>query len=319
MAASMPFPFKTQIPATPPPDQQAFINGSAPSQPSKSFAQPAYGAFETKPQGNQQLPPKPSMPAHPMGPMGPDMAKLPDLAGDPRYLAMASRIASYYQQRCQAVTNFQQQRCQAWANMHRQKCQEMMSAAMLIVAWYIRDRISRRRRKQKRVFKRRLSAKSSRSKITKGESVRRWVMEVPLDATTPSASPAQEKLADQEEAQFSMDKDTAPDKDSHLFNIADNLIKSQLAKIDVPLLGTLSFDESESESEDEEIPDYDDEEEEEDEEEDDDDEYEEGYNMADDYVDDTHKGGKCYETIGSEEAQLGTGKGSGKHTASSVL
>ena len=264
---------------------------------------------------NEQVPMQPGM----TGPGGPDLSKFSDLAGDPRYLAMASRIASYYQQRCQAVANFQQQRCQAWANMHRQKCQEMMQAAMLIVAWYVRDRISRRRKRQKRQFKRRLSEKCARSKVTKGESVRRWVMNVPLGASSPSN--IHDKLIDDEEATFSMDKESNPDKDTQLFNIADNLIKGQLARIDVPLLGVLSFDESDSESDDDDMGDYEEEEEEGD---GGDEDYEQPDDRERDHVGDNGDGpgeAKCEPGMGSEEVQLGTGQGSGsrKRSRSSVI
>src|SRR5690606_35283807 len=77
-----------------------------------------------------------------------------DFPMDPKDMVMATRIAALYQQRCQAITNYQQQRCQAWANTYRQKCHETMQAAMLVVAWYVRDRIRRRRRKQKDKFRR---------------------------------------------------------------------------------------------------------------------------------------------------------------------
>ncbi len=166
---------------------------------------------------------------------------------------MASRIASYYQQRCQAIANFQQQRCQAWANMHRQKYQEMMQAAMLVVAWYIRDRISRRRKRQRRTFRRGLKQKArndGRNRISKGESVRRWVMDVPLGLSSPPPAPNVDvDMRDEEEKIFGKApvREATPekeDKDAHLFNVADNLIKSQLTRIDVPLLGALSFDES---------------------------------------------------------------------------
>ncbi|EGO52304.1 hypothetical protein NEUTE1DRAFT_118721 [Neurospora tetrasperma FGSC 2508] len=218
---------------------------------------------------------------------------------DPKYLAMASRIAAYYQQRCQAIANFQQQRCQQWANMQRAKCQEMMQATMLVVAWYIRDRIERRRRKQKRVFKRGLEQRERQralrgggggrggEKVTKGEVVRTWVLDVPIGVLPPSSSSsssspaaaafttptatATEKgkvpvpvpqpspevhdpLQDQAEAIFALGgnevelpETKTEDKDSQLFTIADNLIKSQLARIDIPLLGVLNLDESDSE------------------------------------------------------------------------
>ncbi|KAK1636719.1 hypothetical protein BDP81DRAFT_27349 [Colletotrichum phormii] len=166
---------------------------------------------------------------------------------DPRYVAMVSRIAAYYQQRCQAISNAQQQRCQAWANMHRQKCQEMMQAAMLVVAWYIRDRIQRRRRRQKKQFRTGLRAQSTRSRVTKGEGVRRWVMNVPEGMSSPHI-PGLDDPADQEEAHFSMDREVPPDKDSKLFEMADNMIRSQYRKVEVPILGVLGFEEDESES-----------------------------------------------------------------------
>ncbi|KAK1978051.1 hypothetical protein LZ30DRAFT_600040 [Colletotrichum cereale] len=170
---------------------------------------------------------------------------------DPRYAAMVSRIAAYYQQRCQAISNAQQRRCQAWANMHRQKCQEMMQAAMLVVAWYIRDRIQRRRRKQKRRFRTGLIARSTRSRVTKGEGVRRWAMNVPAGLSS-SSVPGPGDLADQDEAHFSMDREVPPDKDAKLFEMADSMIRSQYRKVEVPILGVLDFEDdsgSESESE----------------------------------------------------------------------
>lgn len=134
-----------------------------------------------------------------------------------------------------------------------------MQAAMLVVAWYIRDRISRRRKRQRRNFRRGLKQKAvnDRNRISKGESVRRWVLDVPLGASTsppPVAAPNTD-MRDEEEKIFGAAPDAAvpekEDKDSHLFTVADNLIKSQLTRIDVPLLGALSFEESDdSESED---------------------------------------------------------------------
>lgn len=176
---------------------------------------------------------------------------LPTRAGllDPTYIAMVSRIAAYYQQRCQAISNHQQQRCQAWVSMHRQKCQEMVQAAMLVVAWYIRDRIQRRRRRQKSHFRSGLKERCGRSKVTKGEVVRRWVLQVPEAALSPNESNANWPI-DKEEANFEIDAEIPIEKDAKLFNVADNLIKSQLAKIEVPLIGAISFEsESESESE----------------------------------------------------------------------
>lgn len=122
---------------------------------------------------------------------------------------------------------------------------------MLVVAWYIRDRIKRRRRRQRRSFKRGLKQNARlgpRSKITKGETVRRWVMDV---TASPKAENNDEKrFLDKEEETFEMDKEDPPvDKDTQLFNVADGMIKSQMGRIDVPLLGVLSFDESDDESE----------------------------------------------------------------------
>ncbi|CAK7203666.1 hypothetical protein SEUCBS139899_006408 [Sporothrix eucalyptigena] len=216
-------------------------------------------------------------------------------ASDPRYLAMASRIAAYYHQRCQAVANFQQQRCQAWANMQRQKSQEMTQAAMLVVAWYIRDRIQRRRRREKRQFRRGLAAKAAGNnppatrangargaaarrgaaaagttggRITKGEAVRKWVLQIPESsaALSPNTPGARDRPVDPDEVSFDIDRDTVSDKDMRLYNVADNLIKSQLARIDVPMMGALSFEPSESET------DSDEEEEEEEEDNEDEDE-----------------------------------------------
>ena len=197
-------------------------------------------------------------------------------SADPRYIAMASRIAAYYHQRCQAVANFQQQRCQAWANMQRQKSQEMSQAAMLVVAWYIRDRIQRRRRRQKRHFRRGLSrstATPATARITKGEAVRKWVLQVPENA---AANENGQKPSDPSEVSFDMDRDTKSDKDARLYNVADNLIKSQLARVDVPMLGALSFS-SDTESESENGDDEDEDEKEDKDKEDDDNAYEVAY------------------------------------------
>ncbi|RGP62069.1 hypothetical protein FSPOR_9527 [Fusarium sporotrichioides] len=178
----------------------------------------------------------------------PEIPNIPGANLDPKYLAMVSRIAAYYQQRCQAVANYQQQRCQAWANMHRQKCQDMMQASMLVVAWYVRDRIQRRRRREKRQFRHGLKRRTDQNKIAKTEVVRRWVKQIPEGQEAPS-NPIDTQLADREEAEFSMDRETQPDKDTKLFDMADNLIKSQYKKIEVPIMGVLNFDESDNESE----------------------------------------------------------------------
>ncbi|KAK4105475.1 hypothetical protein N658DRAFT_120360 [Parathielavia hyrcaniae] len=241
----------------------------------------------------------------------------PAAIDDPRYMTMASRLAAYYRQRCEAVVRFQQERCRAWAAAQRQKSQEMMQAATVIVAWYTRERIARRRRKRKRAFKRGLMARGAAAavgdgggdddgggvskhagdlrlggggggRIFKEEAVRRWVMGVPIlgrcrggggggvgnpvaskyaDGAAGSSSPStagRQLPADKDEVGFDMDRERTPDTDTQLFNVADNIIKSHLARIDVPLLRVLSSDESESESEsdgeEEDLMDYEDDE-----------------------------------------------------------
>ncbi|KAL2757470.1 hypothetical protein ACRALDRAFT_1060837 [Sodiomyces alcalophilus JCM 7366] len=177
---------------------------------------------------------------------------------DPRYLTMASQIASYYQQRCQAISNAQQQRCQAWANMHRQKCQEAMQAAMLVVAWYIRDRIQRRRRKEKRKFRAGLRARNQapqRSRHGGGgdprESVCRWLMQLPEDPVSPDVPPVEAGPEKKEkEKEPAVDGNFGPeDDDAKLYDMADRLIKSQSGKVGVPMLGMLSFEESDGDTE----------------------------------------------------------------------
>lgn len=236
---------------------------------------------------------------------------------DPRYMVMASRIAAYYQQRCQAVANYQQQRCQAWANVQRQKCQEMMQAAMLVVAWYIRDRIKRRRRRQKRQFRRGLEAKCSRPRALKGESVRRWVMGIPEDVQS-AGNPAQHKFPDPEETDFSMDKEPVPDSDTKLFNVADNMIKSQLSNVEVPLLGVLSFDDSDnSETEDDDATQYYDDGDEDAVEEYEEDGEDDEADLYEDYDDDDME--EPEENMGSEEVHVGTGTTSRKRKRSSSV
>lgn len=172
---------------------------------------------------------------------------------DPKYVQMVSRMAAFYQQRCQAILNYQQQRCQTWATGHRQKCQEMMHSAMLVVAWYIRDRIGRRRRKSKRAFRRGLREKNTAAvmrRVPKGELVRKWVMDIPDAALSPNNGMRDDVKLDMEEREFDVEKEVSADKDSQLFSVADQMIKSQLAKIDIPLLGALNLDDSDSETDD---------------------------------------------------------------------
>lgn len=207
-----------------------------------------------------------------------------------------------------------------------------MQAAMLVVAWYIRDRIGRRRRRNKRAFRRGLREKNTAAvmrRTPKGETVRKWVMNIPDEQNGASSvekimmSPTfshiskDERVLDAEERAFDVDKEVSPDKDSQLFTVADQMIKSQLAKIDVPLLGALNLDDSDSETEDGdedmvdkyyygqddyEMEEGDNDEEYEDDDDDDDLEYEED----DSYVEDE----------ASKEAMHGTGKGSLKRKRS---
>ncbi|KAK4176327.1 hypothetical protein QBC36DRAFT_10405 [Triangularia setosa] len=297
-------------PMQPPPQLRTSAIPSATSPSSPPFYHPSL----SKLQQQQQAQPG-------FLPSGIDPTTAAQAAIDPRYIAMASRIASYYQQRCQAVANFQQQRCQQWAAAQRAKCQEMTQAAMLVVAWYIRDRINRRRKKAKKSFKRGLTSKNnSKSRVTKGETVRRWVMDVPLKAEVGSDDGGdkfgREMPKDETERDFDMDRmdgerEGEGDKDGKLFEVADGLIKSQLARIEVPLLGVLSFEESESESESDSEMEYEEEYEgefgEEEYEEDEEEEYEEDEVPG--------KRGKEEEenTMGnlSKDAQLGTEEGTG--------
>jgi hypothetical protein len=138
---------------------------------------------------------------------------------------------------------------------------------------------------------------------------------------------------DREEADFDVDREVPADKDTQLFNVADSLIKRHLATVDVPLLGVLSFDESESESENEEeeedFMDYEeeegeedyDEEEEEYDEEDEDDEVGEEDEEYDDHVRGRGRGGAKEELASaSKDAELGTTtNGSRQHSGGSDL
>lgn len=249
MAASIPLVFSPLIPTIPSPDQSTFAGGHLSPELLKVFVQDVYG---TKGAGTPELadkrpnPPVQASTREPTQPRG-----NPTVEPDPKHLAMASRIASYYQQQCLAVVGYQQRRCQAWANTHRQKCQETIHAAVLVVAWCIRDRIQRRQKRQRRRFRRGLSERHCRPTIAKRQSVTRWITGVPKDALSPT-DPAPEKFADQEEADFSMDnRESTPDEDSQLFNVADSLIKNHPAKVNIPLMGVLSLGESDSDSENE--------------------------------------------------------------------
>lgn len=277
----------------------------------------------------QQQHPQSSPPPPPENPFHLSQAGLldPSTSSDPKYAQMASRMASYYQQRCQAILNYQQQRCQTWATSHRQKCQEMMQAAMLVVAWYIRDRIGRRRRRNKRAFRRGLREKNQTPRRaggrgagaapTRGEAVRRWVMNIPEAALSPNNGMRDDGQLDKEEREFDVEKETTPDKDSQLFTVADQMIKSQLAKIDVPLLGALNLEDSDSESEsEEEAYYYDDLEDDEMADEDDGGEADEDYEYDDDDLDLDEESEDYVEDVASKEAMHGTGKGSLKRKRS---
>jgi ABC-type Zn2+ transport system substrate-binding protein/surface adhesin len=122
-----------------------------------------------------------------------------------------------------------------------------------------------------------------------------------------------ERLVDQEEAEFTMDKEVPPDQDAKLFSIADGLIRNQLAQVNVPLMGVLNFDESESESEEEE------EEEEADEEDemegdDFDEDMQEDEEEDDDYDDDEIQQG----LQSSQYVHVSSGKGTGRRTQSTA-
>ncbi|KAM0332335.1 hypothetical protein ACHAQA_002612 [Verticillium albo-atrum] len=343
MAASRPLMSNPLIPVTPPPEQtsfqqpdlplssshlkrkappeiQALLNHAKPPTP-RPTSIPTPARTETPPSTttdqHDSTKPAATAAAHLINPVaGQPM--------DPRYVDMVSRIAAYYQQRCQAISNAQQQRCQAWANMHRQKCQDTMQAAMLVVAWYIRDRIQRRRRRQKRSFRAGLRAQESRSRVTKGERVRRWVTQVPENVVAPQVR-SREDLADEQEVSFSMDHEAPPDQDTKLFETADRLIKSQYRRMDVPMLGLLSFEMSDSESDGEEdegvhrrAPSFDEAEEAYEEVDYDDDEYEDEDLLEDD--DDLDLAEGSGDVSGSQDVQhdttAATGAGSGTNRQS---
>lgn len=191
-----------------------------------------------------------------------------------------------------------------------------MQAAMLVVAWYIRDRIGRRRKRQRRSFRRGLREKNSAAaarRVPKGEVVRKWVVDIPDAALSPNNGMRDEGSLDKEEAAFDVEKEVTPDKDSQLFAVADQMIKSQMARIDIPLLGALNMDDSDSESgsdDDDRVgaryyyenEDYDDE--------------EEDIEVDDDDLDYEDETEEYLEDEVSQEALHGTGKGSLKRKRS---
>ncbi|KAK3904850.1 hypothetical protein C8A05DRAFT_31374 [Staphylotrichum tortipilum] len=365
MAPSMPLPLKAQVPVTPPPEFQMFMMGPPANIPhpftrqtttvpsstlqEKPPQQPSRGPLQTSKLPNPtttasatsipskshlNLPPTFTFPltTSTAAPTPcPTAAIPPPLAGvDQPTMAMASRIAAYYQQRCAAVANFHQQRCQAWASAQRQKCQEMTQAATVVVAWYIRDRLARRRRRRTRVFRRGLAARGVTAaegaagragRITKGEAVRRWVMGVPMPTTDGAAVvglSGRTVPRDPGEVDFDMDREGGVDKDAQLFSVADNLIKSHLARIQVPMLGVLSFEESESESEGDEME-YEEEEEDEEDEEDEEYEEEEEGEEGEAAVKEEEEEEEEELASASKDAQLGSsGKGSRKRSHSCI-
>lgn len=174
--------------------------------------------------------------------------------------------------------------------------------------------------------------------------MRRWVLDVPSDVMSQSEDRL-EKLVDQEEADFTMDKESSPDPDSKLLSIADGLIRSQLAEVNVPLMGVLNFDESDSEEEedeeeeeeedddeedDDEEDDDEDDDDDEEEEEDDDDEEDEEDDMEDDIEedefdedmqeeDDVCEDDEIQDCHGSSKyVHVNSGKGTGRRTQSTA-
>lgn len=126
----------------------------------------------------------------------------------------------------------------------------MMQASKLVVAWYIRDRIQRKRRQQKRKFNSGLRDRATKAGSARGDAISRWVAQIPETPTPPEITTAT-TLVDAEEANFTMDTQTQPiDQETKIFQTVDTLIRSQTKKIELPLLGILDLAESDVESED---------------------------------------------------------------------
>ncbi len=319
MALHNPFSFPPALSPTPSPDRPAFAATPSDSpEVLQTFAREIYGLMSSK------LHEKTSSPLHQPPSLAaatdPVLPKSPSyppshLLNDPKYLAMASRIAAYYQHRSQAVANYQHQKCKEWADLQQQKTKEMTQVTMLVVAWYVRDRITRRRRRQKKLFNRGLSRTAATSKVNKSESVRRWAMNIPAEIESPT-SPVGEKFADGAEADFDMDREAPPDRDTELFRAADHFIKGQLARVNVPLFGALTFDESEDEDkDDEEFFAYD--------EEDTDGEIEDDSEFSEDDTPEDDSGGidrqqAVKEEPHSDEVLVGSGKASRENRCSAV-
>ncbi|KAK3300936.1 uncharacterized protein B0H64DRAFT_449531 [Chaetomium fimeti] len=253
----------------------------------------------------------------------PPAATAPPPGIDPRYLAMASRMASFYQQRAEAVAAAQHRRCQAWADEEQSKRrQAVMQAATVMIAWYVRDRLVRRRKRRRRRFQRGLAARGGIAagggvigggvgdfwgrRVAKGEAVRRWVMGAAGGGRSGGGDGLGRQLpVDKEEVDFDMDREVPVDKDAHLLEVTGNIIKNHLAGTEVPLLGALSFDESDSDSESEEEEDefmgYEDE--------------EEGYGEEADYEEDYQEDGEGGEVDGGKVVKnesKGQGHGAGQ-------
>lgn len=140
-------------------------------------------------------------------------------------------------------------------------------------------------------------------------------MDIPEAALSPNNGMRDDAGLDKEEREFDVEKEVVADKDTHLFTVADQMIKSQLAKIDVPLLGALNLEASDSESEgdDEDERYYYEPEDYEMEEDDDDDDDAEDYEDDMDYDEESEE---YVEDVVSKEALDGTGKGSLKRKRS---
>ena len=177
---------------------------------------------------------------------------------DPRVVAMAGKIAAHYQQRCQNVVNYQQQRVQEWAETYRRNCQFFMGAATLIVAWYVRDRIQRRRRREHRRFRRGLEARCAEQRTPIGnkmERVRRWAMGLPQGV------PGLGNVAAARERPPVWDGKPCEGKDNELYDLTNRLIRSQVTGLNIPTIGELDLgsdpgsetDDEEEEEEEEEV------------------------------------------------------------------
>lgn len=190
--------------------------------------------------------------AAPPSPSTPNTPHFPPLAGvnvDPKLYPYIARIAAYYQHRCEAIVGFQQQRCLAWANIQRRRYLDMMHGSKLVVAWYIRDRIQRKRRQQKRKFHTGLKERASKPKMTRRDGIARWVSQISEDSTPPDKAVTERSL-DRDEIDFTIGATKPVDPESKMLQTVDMLIRSQTKKVELPVLGVLDLSESDHESED---------------------------------------------------------------------